>query len=304
MRILINGLPHFSRTLAKDLNEFDRENHYVFCDTYYSVWGKICFLLNLPFSKVVISSNGVSDESASLKLALNVKKKMIMLWHGTDVELANERMKNGSINWSFIRASKHLIAAPWFAKELNEIVGNPVYAPISYSNDFGNDQRYEQQSILTYFATGSEALYGWEFIRAYAIAHPGATITVVGTDGAGLEASENVVFKGWVNQAELFTLLREHPVFLRLTEHDGKSLMVTQALSVGCEVLWTNPMEPCVLVERNLEDLSSKLKQVFEKVSARSYMPNEDNIAFAKKHLTRNEVMNHFLKQLKSAIND
>ena len=120
MRILSNGLPFFSRKLAKDLNAFDEENSYVFYDTYYSKWEQFKFLLALPFAGAVLSSNGVSDKSKSLDLALFFRKKLLMQWHGTDVQLAVERQKNNTINRKYIDAAQHIVSAPWFVDELKD----------------------------------------------------------------------------------------------------------------------------------------------------------------------------------------
>ena len=75
MLVLVNGLPLFSKRLVKDLNSLDKNNTYVFADTYYSLWDKIKFFTLLPFSKIVISFNGVSDNSGSLNWVLKFKKK-------------------------------------------------------------------------------------------------------------------------------------------------------------------------------------------------------------------------------------
>ena len=52
MLILINGLPLFSKRLANDLNAFDVDSKYIFCDTYNSKLQQLKFLLLLPFADV------------------------------------------------------------------------------------------------------------------------------------------------------------------------------------------------------------------------------------------------------------
>lgn len=302
MRVLINGLPHFSEILVKDLKEFDASNTYVFCDTYTSKWGKLKYMLNLPFSKVVISSNGVSDPSVSLSLALKWKKKMIMQWHGSDVIIAMDRLKKGTIHKEFIQASEHLISAPWFREELKGLVDNCVDAPISYTRDVGNDQVYERFSVITYFPEGKEVFYGWQFIQEFAQNNPDVEVKVVGNTGKGLKASKNVSFLGWIKQEELMEEMRKTPVFLRLTEHDGKSVMVSQALGVGCEVVWTNRMGHCHYFSRQ-EKLEKTIHEIHKLVKTRNMNPNQESIQFAQESLSREFVMKHFVAELKKIIN-
>ena len=49
MLVLVNGLPYFSKNIVADLNEFDDENTYVFCNTYESKFAKFKFI----FTKIL-----------------------------------------------------------------------------------------------------------------------------------------------------------------------------------------------------------------------------------------------------------
>jgi monofunctional biosynthetic peptidoglycan transglycosylase len=102
MLVLINGLPLFSKQLAENLGHFDSNSNYVFCDTYNSKLHQLKFLALLPFADVVISMNGVTDNSGSLNAVLKLKKPLIMQWQGTDSLLAVERNKSGAIKRDYI----------------------------------------------------------------------------------------------------------------------------------------------------------------------------------------------------------
>lgn len=304
MRVLINGMPYFSRQLEKDLNELDDQNRYVFCDTYYSLWGRIRFILLLPFSKVVLSVNGLSTRSSSIDKVFRWKKKLIIQWHGTDVILAQERKANGTIYSQYIKSSKHLFSAPWFKDELAGIVKEGVYAPISYTSETGNDRAYQQFSVMTYFPEDNKDFYGWEIIREAALERPNLEFHIIGASGEGVEVPDNVKFYGWVDKQKLFNMLRSHPVFIRLTEHDGKSLMISQALGMGCEVIWTQPMQNCHYIERAAPALLDKLTELEESLKKREMSPNTHNISYAEKELNRMYVMKNFLRELKALMND
>jgi len=153
MLVLINGLPHFSKKIAKDLNEFDSDNKYVFYNTYESKWAQLKFIIALPFCGAVISFNGASDQSSSLDWVIKFKKKLIMQWHGTDVKLAVERKTSNTINRKYIDYAKHLASAPWFIDELKEIIPAITYSPFGYVESAGNDGKYERfVSIIVYYS--------------------------------------------------------------------------------------------------------------------------------------------------------
>lgn len=304
MRVLINGLPYFGKKVAKELNEFDRENTYIFLDTYYSKWDKIRFLLNLPFCKAVISFNGVSDRSGSLDKVLSRHKKLIMQWHGTDVSLAVSRNKNGTIYKEYINNARHLFSAPWFQDELKEVVPNGIYAPFSYVDHFGNDQKYDKLSVLSYIAKGREEFYGWSYLLAAARDLPNVEFVIVGSDGKGIEVPDNVLFLGWVDENKMIELYKSHPVFVRLCEHDGKAFSVSQALATGAEVIWNYPLEGVHQIELSSEALIDAISRAFQQVISRKMSPNQENIKFASEELSRDKVFSHYTSQIKKLLND
>ncbi len=302
MRVLINGLPYFGKRIAKELNEFDSENRYIFLDTYYSSWDKIRFRLLLPFCSAVFSFNGVSDRSGSLELAHKKGKKLLMQWHGTDVSLAIERYKNGTIYQKYIDNASHLFSAPWFQEELKEIVPNGIYAPFSYVNIVGNQGQYESISVLSYLANGRESYYGWNELRNVAIKYPEISFTIVGTDGEGLSAPENVKFLGWVSDDEMTKLYCEHPIFVRLCEHDGKAFSVSRALAAGAEVIWNYKLDNVRTIDRNENELANAILNAAQSVKSRGMQPNLDAIQYAMENLTKETVMREYAKLIQSEL--
>ena len=305
MLVLLNGIPFFSKKTVKDLNDFDTKNYYIFCNTYESKLAQLKFILLLPFCNTVISFNGVSDESKSLNWVMKFNKKLIMQWHGTDVKLAKERMLNGSINRKYIDyAAIHLASAQWFVEELHGIVPEILYAPFGYVDKVGNDRTYDEIKILTYIGNGNEEFYGWNDILRISKEFPNIHISVVGTEMKRSEVSNNIDFWGWVSEAELIQLMKEHPIFIRLTEHDGKAITVSQALAVGSEVLWTYPYPNCHQINQNSSELFDILAHMISQINKRGMKPNEESIKFAKKHLLKETVMIEYLEVLKQIIND
>jgi len=135
MLVLINGLPLFSKRLADDLNSFDASIRFVFCDTYNSKVQQLKFLALLPFADLVISMNGVTDNSGSLNAVLKLNKKLVMQWQGTDSLLAMERFKNGTIKRDYIDHAIHFVDSSWLFDELTSINLQPQHLPFKFAEE-------------------------------------------------------------------------------------------------------------------------------------------------------------------------
>lgn len=301
MRILVNGLPYFSKRLVRDLTDFDPENRYVFLNTYESLWAKIKFWFYLPFFDKVLSMNGVSDESGSLNLVVRRRKPLIMLWQGTDVLLAVERFHNGTIFSKYIDYSKHFAGAYWFVEELSSI--GIKAEPLSFvwlEPKDSSEKNPENFAVLTYLGNGREDFYGWQIIKKTFKDLKNTVLYVVGSDGRDLAFPDNVKFCGWVEKAEMQKLQSKCSVLIRLAEHDGYSLMVAEALSVGLDVIWNYPHPQTILVKDSIS-LKNEITQLREKFIATGGKKNLENIAWVKNHLEKEKVLRNFIEKLKSA---
>lgn len=304
MLILINGLPHFSRIMASDLNEFDTKNKYVFLNTYESKWAQIKFILLLPFCGAVISFNGVSDQSKSLDWVIKMKKKLFMQWQGTDVSIASERFKNGTIYRKYIDYATHIISSSWFKNELKEIVNKTTYLPFSYVNSTSKSHTYEKVNVFSYIGKGRENFYGWEELIALAQKYKDVSFTIAGTDGEGLDYPSNVTCIGWVDNDIFSKQLELNAIFIRLTEHDGKSISIAEALAHGCEVIWTYDFEGCHQVSKNFKALELKFIELKDKIEKRGLTSSDKNILFVKNNLRREPVMQNYCSIFNSILND
>ena len=91
MRVLISGLPLFSKRMADEPQKYDPQSRYHFFDTYNSKWAQLLFYLYLPFSNVVISIYGVTNNSGRLNIVLKRRKKLILHWMETAALSVTER---------------------------------------------------------------------------------------------------------------------------------------------------------------------------------------------------------------------
>jgi len=297
MRFLFNGLSFFGKKLVAELASFEPRHSFVFYDTYTSRMEQLKFICSLPFADAVISMNGVSDESGSLNAVLAFKKKLLLLWQGTDVLHATQRAANHTLNKKYIAYAANYSVAPWLKQELNEIgVPNEVLS-FSWFGDVTMEKTFKEMSAYTYIPEGREEFYGWSIVQKLAMENPAIPFYVAGTEGKNLSHPENVTFLGWLSTARMQELSVQSPVYLRFTAHDGYPHSVTQALACGNEVIWSMPFSHSHLAS-GIPEASHAFRKVSDALIQRGLERNEENIRYARENFNREKVLAHFLKTL------
>ena len=299
--ILITGLPIFAKKMRDDLASFDSGNRYVVLNTYYSKWDKIRFLCWLPFASLVISFNGVSDRSQSLDWVVRFRKKLILQWMGTDALLAMERQKKGIIFRKYIDYATHFVDSPWQQEEVKSLGVDIHIVPFKYGREIDPVKKYQSIHVLTYVANSRKVFYGWESIKVAAQAFPEIEFRVVGMETDEAPFPSNIRLMGWLDAQNMAEELRNAPIFLRMTEHDGFSVSVIEALSVGAEVVWTHPSE-CIHYVRNDEEMNHTLAEVIKLIEARNGIPNNETIEFCNETYNRHHLMVTYLDELQKIL--
>lgn len=300
MRVLINGLPLFAKRLADDLNEFDRENKYIFLDTYNSKIAQIKFLLLLPFSQLVISLNGVTDNSGSLNWVLRFKKKLVLQWMGTDSLMAQERFENNTILRKYIDYGHNFIDSSWLEEELHSIKLKTEWVNMKYSaKKFNVPEKYEKISAMTYIAQGRQFFYGIKQCCELAKKHPEIQFKIFGVSECEYPITENITLYGWRPEQEIFDEMEKTPIFLRLTEHEGFPLTLIEAMAHGCEVIWTFPFENATQI-KGFDDLCEKFEILVDKIKARDLKPNLEIVNFVKDKFNREKILTAYVEKIKS----
>jgi len=295
--ILIIGLPIFAKKMRDDLVSFDEKNRYVVLNTYYSKWDKIRFLYFLPFADLVISLNGVSDRSRSLDWVIRLRKKLIMQWQGTDALLAIERYKKGMIFRKYIDYAFHFVDSPWQQEEVKSLDLTIQIVPFKYGREIIPVTKYEKIHVLTYIAASRKVFYGWESVKTAAKVFPALQFRVVGMENEDDAFPDNIQLLGWLDAEKMAEELRNAPIFLRMTEHDGFSVSVIEALSVGAEVIWTHPSD-CIHFVQNDAEMNHKLSEVLKLIEYRNGIPNEETITFCNKTYNRQQIMVNYISEL------
>lgn len=297
MRILINGLPYFSERIAQNLSDCTERHSFKFLDTYNSKFAKLEFALRIGRSDGMISMNGVSDQSGSLDLAMKKHRKIWMQWQGTDVLLALKRAKDGTIYRKYIDHARHFCDAPWLIDELHSIGIEAELMHYKWLPEKAIENRFNQLAVYSYVAKGREDFYGWQTISKFANNHSDVPFIIVGSDGDGLlNVPPNVEFKGWVNPSEMQNLQRNTPIFIRLTEHDGFSLSVLEALSNGSEVIWNQPHQ--LVNFCNDETREEVFDRICERLKKNELQRSEPNIAYIHNNFNKNNVMSRLISKM------
>jgi glycosyltransferase involved in cell wall biosynthesis len=243
MRVLISGLPLFSKRMADELQKYDPASSYHFFDTYNSKWAQLLFYLYLPFSDIVISMNGVTDNSGSLNLVLKRRKKLILQWQGTDVLIAMERFQKGTIERKYIDYASNFVDSEWLFDEVKSLKVHVEYLYFKSATVQACTEKYERISVVSYVAESRQEFYGMQKIAEIAKVYPEIDFHLYGLKTAEFPTTSNVHFHGWVTPEVFAERLKSTPIFLRLTDHDGFSVSVIEALAYGCEVIMTLPFE-------------------------------------------------------------
>lgn len=117
----------------------------------------------------------------------------------------------------------------------------------------------KQFAILTYLPQPSRDFYGQRAIFEAARAMPDVRFTAIGRGSPEAAAPSNVEYVGEVSNIEQY--IDAASVLVRMTQHDGLSQNVVEALARGRHVIWTYPY-PGVLQACSQHELIEQLQQL------------------------------------------
>lgn len=235
-RILIIGLPYFSKKLSADLNQQQDQILFIALNTYYRILDKLLFFILLPFAIGVISLNGSSKKSLAFEWTLFMKKKLMIFWQGSDVL---SLLKQPLHQYRYFNSDHilNLTDSEGLHQELSHyglITKVTQFKSISIQS---NLKIAKKRQILCYLGQNKEVFYGVEYLIELAQSLPEWQFIVVGSKNE--IKLPNIISLGWVHAEKMNSLYQESFALLRATQHDGQALSVIEALSSYCLVLWT-----------------------------------------------------------------
>jgi hypothetical protein len=248
MRVAVGGLPYFGRMLATLLSGPGRDFQYVET-TGKNPGGWVRTMTALARADAVYLIGGQIERwSRPDWLALLLRRPMIMHWVGSDVTYALAAARRGRTSPRLIGRPAHWAEVDWTAAELRLLGVRAEIVPLTSARLRASDTPLPDSfTVLTYLPPARAEFYGRSRVYRIAARLPDVRFLVAGNSGPDLGAPANVEFTGWVEAME--KLYPRCTVLLRLTEHDGLSFMVLEALAAGRHVIWNHPLDGVITAQ-------------------------------------------------------
>ena len=157
----------------------------------------------------------------------------------------------------------------------------------------------EQFNVLTYLPEPRREFYGERTIYDIAAAFPEIPFTVVGRGDANAVAPRNVRFLGHVD--DMAARIDASSALLRLPKHDGKSMLVLEALARGRHVIWNYDF-PGVHHAAGLQDALTTLRGLKEAHDAGVLEPNMGGYEHVAQRFRRTQLAAQFEAVLEGAL--
>ena len=200
-------------------------------------------------------------------MALKLHKKLIFHWVGSDIlEMKAWRDQKRAFSHLLMEKATHWAEVNWTAAELTGLGLNCKIVPLT-PTVFPKEVKSlpEKFVVLTYLPANRADFYGEATIIELAKRFPEIVFLAVAnqTTGPQTEWPANLISVGWVdNMAELYG---EVTMLIRLTQHDGLSFMVLEALAHGRHVIWGYPFAGVYQTDGNIERLVPFMEKLYQK---------------------------------------
>ena len=293
---VVVGFDYHAKYLARVLNEYSEGWHLdAFAGTRA---GTMRALWALRGADLLISFGGPGPTVALAEVALARSIPVLVVWAGSDVLLASQNPFDLAVTKQ--RGYDNVAVAPWLVEELKALgisattlsVGavdaSPPPAPLP-----------KVFRALTYLPEPRRAFYGEQRVYELARRLPGVTFTVLGPGGVDPNAPPNVIFTGLVD--DVAARIDSSSVLLRLTDHDGMSILVLEALARGRHVIWTHRY-PGVAGATTTEEAYEELARLIGAHQAGTLAHNAEGRDFVKRHFNPADITGRFERHMNDLV--
>jgi hypothetical protein len=176
------------------------------------------------------------------------KRKLIMLWSGSDVLFA-QREHAAGVRVPWVNEVVHWAVSPWVAAEVRELGLPCEYVQASFVDVIPQPKPLPKKfSVLIFVRDVRKTdLYGWDRMLEVAQKLPQIEFNLCGLpEGQSLQGPPNIKVHNFTLDFRPF--LENTTVVYRPVRHDGLSFTVLEALSHGRHVLYSYPLTGCVQV--------------------------------------------------------
>ncbi len=261
IRVLLLGYPYFVNKLL----ELAKDSKYVF---EVAPCNRLKFWWSLLQTDLVYQIGGDLRPNRLYQRIFKLKKKLVMHWVGSDIlEMQQWQAKRNSFVPELLSQVEHWTEVDWTATELAALGIKPKVIPLT-PTVFPDEIRElpKEFVVLTYLPTGKEEFYGIKQIIKLATAFPQVIFLAAAASSnrqSEIVWPDNIIPLGWVDR--MTDLYSQVVLLIRLTEHDGLSFMVLEALAQGRHVFWSYPLNGVTQItdEEILFENFGKLYQAF-----------------------------------------
>ena len=297
-RAVVVGFDYYAKFLAELIDE--RRGHWHL--TYYSSsrWGTMRALAAIPNADAVISFGGPGPNAALAAAARRRNIPVIVIWAGSDVLKAAEAPTE--LNVIKEDGYVHLSDGPWLVDELRALGLEAEYLPVTAVSP-GDPPSVlpDRFSVLTYLPEPRREFYGEALVYRLARALPQIPFDVVGNGAPNPQAPPNVRFCGYVRNMP--DRLERSVVLLRQPEHDGKSMLVLEALARGRHVIWNYDF-PHVQYADGFEATLTMLQGLVERHAEGRLETNLAGRAYVLANFSRPALAERFCARLDRAVSE
>ena len=248
-------------------------------------------------ASVLITFGGPSPNAALVEMARRRGVPVIVIWAGTDVIAAQKEPQLLELIKRF--GFTNLSDGPWLVDELAALGIDATYVPVTAIEPAQTLAPLPQTfRILTYLPEPRRAFYGEKIVYAIARAFPQVPFTVVGRGERSSIAPPNVTFTGHIDSMP--SQIDASTVLLRMPQHDGKSMLVLEALARGRHVIWTYDFPGVVHAAREI-DAVEVLREMLALHERGELGLNRVGYEFVRTNFGRATLAQGFIEQLERA---
>jgi hypothetical protein len=230
--------------------------------------GRFAKWLALLRSDVIYLIGGDLRRNRFYDLAFIFGKKVVIHWVGSDIlAMAEWRRQGKRFSSLLVNKAEHWAEVEWTAGELVDLGVKAKVMPLTPAAFPEKVNEIPQKFVvLTYLPPGKEGFYGGDGLLKLAIQFPEIVFLAAASSPTERNPDwpSNLIPIGWVN--DMAELYREVMVLVRLTQHDGLSFMVLEALAHARYVLWSYPLTGATCI-RNYEEAAWALSELYHSFS-------------------------------------
>jgi glycosyltransferase involved in cell wall biosynthesis len=295
-RGVVIGFEYHARYLARVINEFS--NRWEFSAFPANRMGMLGALWKLRRADALISFGGPGPGIALAEAADARNIPVAVIWAGSDVLTSAENPFELAVTKH--RRYDNVAVAPWLVDELRTLGLDASYLPVG-AVDVPDVTTPLPQTfrVLTYLPEPRRSFYGERRVYTIARAMPDVEFVVLGPGQRNPSAPPNVTFAGYVR--EVSSQIDASSVILRLTEHDGQSILVLEALARGRHVIWTHAC-PGVHATRDTDDALAKMRELYELHTAHALEVNEAGQRYVREHFEPSAIARQFEDHLDTVV--